>query len=40
MVKKLIKTEDLFKRCGGFSHGFQEDPQRILMIGNPGTGET
>jgi len=42
MVKKLIKTEDLFKRCGGFSHGFQEDPQRILIIfdGYDEAGET
>jgi len=37
-VRKPIKMQDLFKSRGTSAHGFQSDAKRILVIGNPGTG--
>ena len=38
-VRKPIKIQDLFKAHGTSTHRFHENSQRILVIGNPGTGK-
>jgi len=39
-LKKPISLHDLFKKCRPPAHGRHDNAQRILMIGNPGTGKT
>lgn len=38
MVRKPVDIKDLFKKRGTLQNGPHENVQRLLVIGNPGTG--